>query len=128
MMDGECEWEKSADMRGSLMGLVTFEEKKGRPRGSLVALGPLDDTRGRPRLGSMGRFPPESDRAAFSRSSVPDDDRIRSPRSGTPSEDRRVYSPVTFQDIARWSVANSPIKTPSPQGCAPKGKLFFSSK
>lgn len=26
-------------------------------------------------------------------------------------EDRRIYSPITFQDVARRSVANSPIKS-----------------
>ena len=30
--------------------------------------------------------------------------------AGTPGEDRRVYSPVTFQDIARRSIGNSPVK------------------
>ncbi|XP_055377567.1 soluble guanylate cyclase 88E [Condylostylus longicornis] len=28
----------------------------------------------------------------------------------SPSEDRRIYSPVTFQDVARRSVANSPVR------------------
>lgn len=31
--------------------------------------------------------------------------------SGISVENRRVYSPVTFQDIARRSIGNSPIKT-----------------
>jgi len=31
-------------------------------------------------------------------------------------EERRVYSPVTFQDIARRSIANSPVKTNKPRG------------
>lgn len=31
--------------------------------------------------------------------------------SGFFSEERRIYSPITFQDVARRSVANSPTKT-----------------
>jgi len=31
-------------------------------------------------------------------------------------EERRVYSPVTFQDIARRSIANSPVKINKPRG------------
>jgi guanylate cyclase len=31
-------------------------------------------------------------------------------------EERRVYSPVTFQDIARRSIANSPVKINKQRG------------
>jgi guanylate cyclase len=31
-------------------------------------------------------------------------------------EERRVYSPVTFQDIARRSIANSPVKVNKQRG------------
>lgn len=31
--------------------------------------------------------------------------------SSAAAEDRRIYSPVTFQDVARRSIANSPVKT-----------------
>jgi len=31
-------------------------------------------------------------------------------------EERHVYSPVTFQDIARRSIANSPVKSNKPRG------------
>ena len=31
-------------------------------------------------------------------------------------EDRRVYSPITFQDIARRSIANSPVKVNKQRG------------
>lgn len=36
--------------------------------------------------------------------------------SGHQSEDRRTYSPITFQDVARRSVANSPIKSADIKG------------
>jgi guanylate cyclase len=32
------------------------------------------------------------------------------------TEERRVYSPVTFQDIARRSIANSPVKINKSRG------------
>lgn len=32
------------------------------------------------------------------------------------SDDRRVYSPVTFQDVARRSIASSPVKTSAHRG------------
>jgi guanylate cyclase, other len=31
--------------------------------------------------------------------------------SNNSSDERRIYSPVTFEDVARKSVANSPIKS-----------------
>jgi len=40
--------------------------------------------------------------------------------SGFFSEERRIYSPITFQDVARRSVANSPTKN-----VEVRGKIFF---
>lgn len=42
--------------------------------------------------------------------------------SGFFSEERRIYSPITFQDVARRSVANSPTKNVEVRG---KISLFF---
>ena len=46
----------------------------------------------------------------------------------TSIEERRVYSPVTFQDIARRSIANSPVKINQQRGrlCC-LAKFFFIS-
>lgn len=41
--------------------------------------------------------------------------------SGFFSEERRIYSPITFQDVARRSVANSPTKNV-------RGRFFFFSQ
>ncbi|EEB09977.1 Soluble guanylate cyclase gcy-31, putative [Pediculus humanus corporis] len=76
----ETEWEKSADLRGSMMGLVTLD----------------DEDRNRIVKGSTLGFRLEQEEKKGSGISV---------------ENRRVYSPVTFQDIARRSIGNSPIKT-----------------
>jgi guanylate cyclase len=40
--------------------------------------------------------------------------------SGFFSEERRIYSPITFQDVARRSVANSPTKN-----VEVRGRIFF---
>lgn len=46
--------------------------------------------------------------------------RISSPTpfgsSALTSDERRIYSPITFQDVARRSVANSPTKNPDVRG------------
>lgn len=69
----EPEWEKTADLRGSLLGLVLLDEEDR----SRVAKG-----------SAMGLLLEQEERKM----------------AGTPGEDRRVYSPVTFQDIARRSI------------------------
>ncbi|KAL0272964.1 UNVERIFIED_CONTAM: hypothetical protein PYX00_005752 [Menopon gallinae] len=76
----ETEWEKTADLRGSMMGLVLLDEEDR----SRVAKG-----------SAMAQLLEQEER------------KILAP----PSEDRWVYSPVTFQDIARRSIGNSPVKT-----------------
>lgn len=91
------------------MGLVPLDEDRIRARGSMMALGPLDEERSRPRLSSVGLV--TDDRPRKRGSLIGDDERMRPPRGSTPAEERRVYSPVTFQDIARRSTGNSPVKT-----------------
>lgn len=48
-----------------------------------------------------------------------DSSKISSPTPGSSgffSEERRIYSPITFHDVARRSVANSPTKTTEVRG------------
>ncbi|KAK6625789.1 Soluble guanylate cyclase 88E [Polyplax serrata] len=80
----ETEWEKSADLRGSMMGLVLLDEE--------------DRCRLTMSSSSGVRLEQEERKTIIN-----------------PTEDRRVYSPVTFQDIARHSIGSSPAKSPSPK-------------
>lgn len=41
---------------------------------------------------------------------------VRTPVMTSPVEERRMYSPVTFQDVARRSIANSPNRTEKDKG------------
>lgn len=41
---------------------------------------------------------------------------VKTPTMTSPVEERRMYSPVTFQDVARRSIANSPNRTEKDKG------------
>ncbi|VVC94583.1 unnamed protein product [Leptidea sinapis] len=95
----ELEWEKAADVRDSIAehSAQQFNHKEAQIKDSLFF--PIANCISSPIRSITGNI-----LLASPTSKQP-------PTVTTPTEERRMYSPVTFQDVARRSIANSPNKT-----------------
>lgn len=116
----ELEWERAADVRDSIaehsaQQLINKEANSARLQNpeahlpnSIVNSGPNS------LVNSLGNLITVQNANAGVRNS-------QGPTNGpttmtSPVEERRIYSPVTFQDVARRSIANSPNRTERERG------------
>ncbi|GBP27757.1 Soluble guanylate cyclase 88E [Eumeta japonica] len=103
----ELEWERAADVRDSIAeqhSAHQMSNKENSPNNLAIAQvnqnNQINSTQN-PITGSIGNI------QLFSR--VSPGQNASGPYMTSPIEERRIYSPVTFQDVARRSIANSPI-------------------
>lgn len=118
----ELEWERAADIRDSIAEHSTAQHlnnKEAQARrvqsseihlpNSLISSGPNSLVNSSGNLIAIQASTP-----SVRSSQVP----LNGPATTmtSPVEERRMYSPVTFQDVARRSIANSPNKVDSQRG------------
>lgn len=108
----ELEWEKAADIRDSIAEHSALVLKESSPNisGNFSLPNSVTLT-----LNGAGNL------MAAVQNSTPSITRTSTANSPAPTvmspvEERRMYSPVTFQDVARRSIANSPNRTEKGRG------------
>ncbi|XP_053619361.1 soluble guanylate cyclase 88E isoform X2 [Plodia interpunctella] len=111
----ELEWERAADVRDSIAEHSAMQHNNKDSSGNFTHL-PNAVNSGPNSLvnsaGSLMAVQPATPglKSSQMRSSTP------APTVTSPVEERRIYSPVTFQDVARRSIANSPNRTDKDRG------------
>jgi guanylate cyclase, other len=114
----ELEWERAADVRDSIAEhsaaqLNSKEQHSGNFQhlpNSTVSSGPnsLLNNSGILNPTTVSNKSPQGQRSVTPAPPVP--------TMTSPAEERRIYSPVTFQDVARRSIVNSPNRTEKDKG------------
>lgn len=101
----ELEWERAADIRDSIAehSASQFNNRDGSPNRPFHTspLNAVSVVYGQDKI---------------SNGTNPQGQLVAQPIVMSPVEERRIYSPVTFQDVARRSIANSPNKIEKGRG------------
>lgn len=113
----ELEWERAADVRDSIAEYSAQQLSNKELSGNFQThvLNAIVNNSGPNSLvnsaGNLMTIQPSTPGLKTQvRSSTP------APTVTSPVEERRMYSPVTFQDVARRSIANSPNRTDKDRG------------
>ncbi|KAI8423081.1 hypothetical protein MSG28_014166 [Choristoneura fumiferana] len=114
----EPEWERAADVRDSIAE-YSAQQFLNKENGTLQSLPNAVHSEPNSLVSVSGKQLGRSPTAPLRTPQSP-----ATPTVMSPTEERRIYSPVTFQDVARRSIANSPNRTEKARGSRSNSTSF----
>ncbi|XP_060807055.1 soluble guanylate cyclase 88E [Amyelois transitella] len=110
----ELEWERAADVRDSIAEHSAMQHCIKENAGNFPHLQNIVNSGPNSLVNSAGSLMAQPATPGLKNSQVRSS--TPAPTVTSPVEERRIYSPVTFQDVARRSIANSPNRTEKDRG------------